>query len=233
MESEKTKIDQILFPDEPNVCIIDIIDINIKSEVKTEIDDVCEKEYGSIKVIPEQLFFVGQKRKNTENHEIINQKNYNEELEELKNEKANKIQTLNEISEKEYQICKEEYLEESEENKVEIDVNNSGNLQIKSICFQENFKEEFEELYHSENEPTVPAVKLLKVQTVKLKALSTKPIYEIQPIKVSVFMNKIDAKNTTNDVIILLWFLSIRTIWGKYGQNLRFLMLIRPSIRTI
>ena len=33
--------------------------------------------------------------------------------------------------------------------------------------------------------------------------------------------------------ICLLWWASIRTIWGKYGQNLRFFISVRPSIRTI
>jgi hypothetical protein len=31
----------------------------------------------------------------------------------------------------------------------------------------------------------------------------------------------------------ILSFLFIRTIWEKYGQNLRFFILVHPSIRTI
>jgi hypothetical protein len=48
--------------------------------------------------------------------------------------------------------------------------------------FKEEFVE-FEELDQLENEPTLPAVKLLKVQTVKLKAQHT----SIQHIQVSAF----------------------------------------------
>jgi hypothetical protein len=120
VEVEKAMIEtEILFPDENKLSNEDISDINIKSEVKTEIEDFdfCEKEYVPGEVISEELSIIAQKRKNTgiKNHEFINQKKFKEEFvefEELQNDPRADIQTKSGILKKEFKICKEEYLDE-------------------------------------------------------------------------------------------------------------------------